>query len=652
MRSPGTLKLDGYHIFEKIRNGLGGGLLTAVDNDLSPLLITTGSDEAEMIVVQASVGDKNIRIFNCYGPQEIGQSQRPAAEQQHLINQFWVELEMEVLKAKEEGCLVLIELDANAKVGKNVEILNSSPKCSGVVTRERVTIERVEKSVIDFILCCEELASLLEEMVIDDKRTHVLTKFASAKGVIKKVESDHNVLHAKFTLNYKPKKVEVRREIFEFKNKEAQKKFFNVTNLSGRFGSCFDPARPAAQNINKFNKALDDTFHQCFKKYRIKSKNKEHKNKKDEEQNINEPLKEVTELKRIYQNSTCKLGRTIVKQRIENLEEDISIKISEKNAAQITDQMSQLNVGDGKFCSAGMWKVKSKLCPRPTDPPMAKKDVHGNLVTSPSQLKSLYLDTYKHRLRHRKMESKYEDVLCLKNQLWERRLEILKKKVTSPWTISNLNKVLKSLKNNQSRDPLGMISELFKPGIIGDELKASTLSIMNCVKIDMAVPSNMQLSDVTSIYKNKGSRLDLSSDRGIFILTVLRKILDKLTYFDKYPALDKSMSGSNIGARKNKNIRNHLFIIHGVINSVVQGEDNCIDIQVYDLQQAFDALWLEDCMLDLYDSLPESERDDKLALVYETNVNNLVAVNTGVGQTDRVSIPCNVQQGGGWGPME
>ena len=128
--------------------------------------------------------------------------------------------------------------------------------------------------------------------------------------------------------------------------------------------------------------------------------------------------------------------------------------------------------------------------------------------------------------------------------------------------------------------------------------------------------------------------------------------MDKLTYLDKYPDLDLSMSGSNIGARKKTNICDHLFIIYGVINAVIQGKDTCIDIQVYDLQQAFDALWLEDCLNDLYDSLPEHSRDDKLAMVYQTNVNNRVAVNTAVGQTERISIPRIVQQGGGWGPME
>ena len=77
-----------------------------------------------------------------------------------------------------------------------------------------------------------------------------------------------------------------------------------------------------------------------------------------------------------------------------------------------------------------------------------------------------------------------------------------------------------------------------------------------------------------------------------------------------------------------------------------------IDVQVYDLEQAFDALWLEDTLNDLYEYLPEKSRDDKLAVIYQTNVENLVAVNTPAGQTDRINVPTIVQQGSGWGPME
>ena len=55
-------------------------------------------------------------------------------------------------------------------------------------------------------------------------------------------------------------------------------------------------------------------------------------------------------------------------------------------------------------------------------------------------------------------------------------------------------------------------------------------------------------------------------------------------------------------------------------------------------------------MNDLFDTLPEDNRNEKIALLYESNRDNLVAVNTEVGMTERVSIPKIVQQGGTWGP--
>ena len=140
--------------------------------------------------------------------------------------------------------------------------------------------------------------------------------------------------------------------------------------------------------------------------------------------------------------------------------------------------------------------------------------------------------------------------------------------------------------------------------------------MMNLIQSSLFLPEYMQVSDNTSIFKLRGSRMELSNDRGIFILGVLRKILDKLIYLDKYPDLEIAMSDSNIGARRNKNVRNHLFIVYGVISSVLREGRGCVDVQIYDLVQAFDALWLQDCMNDLYGCLPEQQRDRKLARYY------------------------------------
>ena len=197
-----------------------------------------------------------------------------------------------------------------------------------------------------------------------------------------------------------------------------------------------------------------------------------------------------------------------------------------------------------------------------------------------------------------------------------------------------------------------MINEIFKTGVLGDDLKLAILELLNSIKLEQKLPKFMQLANITTIYKKKGSRQDMNNDRGIFVVCVLRMILDSLVYQEKYPLVDTGMSNSNIGARKNRNIRDHLFIVYGIINSVLNGEDDPVDIQIYDVEKCFDALWLEDCMLDLYETLPPEARDDELSLLYKINQDNYVAVNTVVGQTERVNMKNIVMQGGKWGPLK
>ena len=57
-------------------------------------------------------------------------------------------------------------------------------------------------------------------------------------------------------------------------------------------------------------------------------------------------------------------------------------------------------------------------------------------------------------------------------------------------------------------------------------------------------------------------------------------------------------------------------------------------------------------MLDIYETLPPNARDDKVALVYEMNKENYVAIKTAIGLTERVALPKLVMQGGKWGPLK
>ena len=169
------------------------------------------------------------------------------------------------------------------------------------------------------------------------------------------------------------------------------------------------------------------------------------------------------------------------------------------------------------------------------------------------------------------------------------------------------------------------------------------------MKFENEIPEFVQLADITTIYKGKGPKSELINDRGIFIVTLLRTIMMRLIYLDYYPQLDKSMSDSQVRARKGKNIRNHIWIVNGIISDVLSSKSKKpVDIQIYDYKQCFDSLWLQECMNDLYSA---GLNDDKFALLYNVNSKVDIAVKTPVGKTDRQSIHNVIAQGDVFGPM-
>jgi hypothetical protein len=136
----------------------------------------------------------------------------------------------------------------------------------------------------------------------------------------------------------------------------------------------------------------------------------------------------------------------------------------------------------------------------------------------------------------------------------------------------------------------------------------------------------MQLANISAIYKGRGNMNDLDSDRGIFLISIFRYILMKLIYKEKYDVIEKSMSDSNIGARKQKHIRIHIFIVNSIIFDVLLKKSNKpIDIMVLDYKQMFDSECLFECMNDVYEA---GVQDDIFALLCEANKKSYVAAQT------------------------
>ena len=218
-----------------------------------------------------------------------------------------------------------------------------------------------------------------------------------------------------------------------------------------------------------------------------------------------------------------------------------------------------------------------------------------------------------------------------------------------PWTIKDLEFVLKNLKEGKSRDPNGWVNDIFKKEAAGKYLKNSMLKLFNRMKAENYIPDFIRNADVVTIYKGKGKKCDLQNDRGIFLVTTFRSILMRLIYLDKYSIIDSNMSDSQVGGRKGRNVRNHVWVLNGVICDVLSNKNNLpIDIQIFDYKQCFDSLWLQECLSDLYSS---GVNDDKLALLYNINTHVKVAVKTPVGKTHRESIFNVITQGDVFGPI-
>ena len=101
--------------------------------------------------------------------------------------------------------------------------------------------------------------------------------------------------------------------------------------------------------------------------------------------------------------------------------------------------------------------MKKKLCSKKSEPPTAKKNEQGELVTDTSKLKELYLCTYKKRLEHRKMKPELQNLYQLKMNLFNIRYDVCKNIKTEKWSMKELLKVLKGLKKIKSSDSHGLI---------------------------------------------------------------------------------------------------------------------------------------------------------------------------------------------------
>ena len=550
---------------------------------------------------------------------------------------------------------VIVQLDANSKLGPDIVpgdphrqspngkvlagilerhaiiVVNSlREKCVNKITRSRITQEITEESIIDFVIVSEDLVENVENMIIDENKEHAIAKIEMTKNGRKVTYSDHNVILTNMNISWEGVSKE-KEEFYNLKNKECQEVFKENTTENTKLSEVFDSKEDLNKCTLKFLKRLGRMIHKSFRKVRLAHK---HDSAYDE-------------LYRRWKNIKKKHDKESIEEA-QNIEKELADKYGNGLVNKIQHEVSGINCEEGGISSGNLWKLKNKVFNKTSEPPTAVVDLEGNVVTTQKGIMEENVKHFKEVLKNKPMKEELVEFRQQRESLAKARMKGSSQNKTPEWTMDDLVEVLRQLKRNKSRDPLGLLNDLFKPEVAGSDLKIAVLKLMNRIKAEQCFPECLELCNISSIFKNKGSRNLLNNYRGIFRVTVFRNILERLIYNDEYLTIDSNLTDCNVGARKGRNIRDNLFVLNAVLNSVKSGKEAAVDICVYDVVKCFDSLWTYECINDLYET---GLQNDKLSLLFLMNQKAMVSVKTPCGPTDRTLVENIIMQGTVWGPM-
>ena len=368
----GKVKLPDFIIFEKLRKYAGGGgLMTAVHENLNPILIEEDDEETEILIVDIKYKNISIRTINCYGPQEYvrKKANNDAENEENKTKEenrkFFLKLQTEIQNAKNTDNLICIQMDANSKFGKeiikedpcekisengkllyeminseNLVLVNSTDKCEGTITRYRKTRKTTEKSVLDYFIICRRLFEMLKKMKIDEERSLVLTKYSTRKGEKVLVESDHNPMWCIFELEWSTFIKSEKVTIFNYRDKESQEAFKEYNDKNEKLISYVKESKDIVSGGRKWFGELKDSINKSFKKIRI---SKERKDKAllhllDQKVQLNKEIKILKNMKICLNMKELQDKLLSVESRIANYSSARNVKILSSHIEDLSEK--------------------------------------------------------------------------------------------------------------------------------------------------------------------------------------------------------------------------------------------------------------------------------------------------------------------------
>ena len=636
------LELKNYEIFRNDRDKDGGGVLIAVKENIVKTITDVRKEKQHEESIWIDIdGKKKYRIGVIYMPQE---DQTTTPELKKIYNR----MSKEISEAGKENRTIILMGDFNCKVGKaiegnkdtvskggkilmkmieeeNLSLVNNLKVCKGKWTWHRRMKESgiEKKSIIDYFIVNEEFSSAVTQALIDEEKEY--TPFRrQTKGEDGRVYSDHRsiIVDMKSAINdhtMKPMKCMTRKGYQKFKEEIEKEKISEI----------WEKNEEIHQIYTQWNKKIVQIKEECMTKITKKQTSKT--------RSLHKILKELKEKKKL---TRTREEKEMISMRIKYMRVHIEEQIKKEKATKIAATVQKLRKQGGGVCETTFWEVKREIEGKRKEECKVINDKAGRKVSNKQEVLKVYEEFYEdlfkkpvreEKLREQKM-AEFKDIISR----GEKQEALIVQK-------NEVEQACKQLKKKKAQDTEGWKNELMIYG--GEEMIRSLTLMSNKILREREIPEEWSRVIIKSLYKNKGSRLDMVNRRGLFLTNLVSKLFEKVLYCKSENRIQ--MPQCQNGGRKRRSAIDNLIIIMSIIDN-----NRRIGRKTYmvcaDAEKCFDKLWLEDCLIDLNEI---GMREREVSIIYKMNKMTKVIVNTPVGYTKEFMVEKVVKQGTIYAPI-
>ena len=581
MRSNISEKIDGYTLFSRVRDQKNGGGVAILVRDDIRNIITSQVPERNIELIWAIIQRKKkppLFIGSYYGKQETRTNKNEIEREFQLLS--------EEIEEKSKDGEILLAMDANAKIGilneevsrngkllldvikrHNLEIINSSKKCTGRITRKN-TAKSDEFSAIDFVIASQTAEKWISKMIIDEEG------LLKVKG---KKETDHNTISIKIAIENTEKIKPIKSIGWNIKAPSEKWTQFEE-NLKNNYEKASEIIMnnnlSMEERYNKWFHELDNAARQSIGKTTFKVRKKKKISKE-----ICELQKEKLAVKNELKNETDKEKRYLLIGVYKQLQNKTKEEIT-KEQVQQTEAIFNTITNDktGKT----FWKVKKNLTRDPIIESLTVKNNEGVRQYTPEGIKETTAAYYENLYSKKEFPyHPYHDEVVYNNNYNVTQKQYDTQSYNQEPLLDEIIKIIQDKKNGKSAPDLK--NEMLKK--TGDTMIRFIHPLIKAIWNDEIIPSRWNTGAITSIWKGKGDREDLSNQRGITTSSAIGTIVD--TLIDNRIARVVPFTEAQGGGKRGAMTADHLFILRAIICTSQKRKQETF-ITYYDVKKAYD----------------------------------------------------------------